>query len=585
MRQSLRRFTADFETVTWLENETYVWLWAVCEIDNIDNVEWGIDMESFLDWCKYNGNNLLYFHNLKFDGEFIISYLLSHGYECINGEKGHKAKTFKTLISDMGQFFEIKIYFTNKQHITIYDSFKLIPFPVEDLPKGFGIDLKKLDIDYNTPREKGYVPNKQEIDYVLNDVKIPALALGKLFEFNLNHMTIAGNALHGYKSIIGRRSFEHFFPILKYEYDKEIRKSYRGGFTFLNEIYKGCDVDEGVVLDVNSLYPSVLYSEKLPIGEPKFFYGKYEYDDIYDLYVQKITCAFKLKPGKIPTIQIKDDIRFRSTEYLKDSNGWIVALTLTNVDLELFLENYELSGEKYQYGFKFRSIKGLFTKYIDKWSQVKIEAKQNNNKAFYTIAKLMLNSLYGKFGLALEFTSKTPYLKEGVVHYKDNETEIRDGIYIPLAAFVTAYARDKTIRSSQAIKDYSINKYNKDMYIYSDTDSIHTTLPREDILKIIDVDEYKLGLWKIENKFRRAKFVRQKTYVEEIYNDKIKDYELKITCAGMSKGCYSQVTFENFNEELTVYGKLEYKHVQGGVKLVESPFTIKKNTFIVSFKK
>ena len=53
----------------------------------------------------------------------------------------------------------------------------------------------------------------------------------------------------------------------------------------------------------------------------------------------------------------------------------------------------------------------------------------------------------------------------------------------------------------------------------------------------------------------------------------------------MSKGCYSQVTFENFNEDLTVYGKLEYKHVPGGVKLVESPFTIKKNTFIVSFKK
>ena len=30
----MKKFTADFETCTWLEDETYVWAWALCDIDN-----------------------------------------------------------------------------------------------------------------------------------------------------------------------------------------------------------------------------------------------------------------------------------------------------------------------------------------------------------------------------------------------------------------------------------------------------------------------------------------------------------------------------------------------------------------------
>ena len=34
----MQKFTADFETATWLSDETYVWAWAVCEIGNPDNI-------------------------------------------------------------------------------------------------------------------------------------------------------------------------------------------------------------------------------------------------------------------------------------------------------------------------------------------------------------------------------------------------------------------------------------------------------------------------------------------------------------------------------------------------------------------
>lgn len=59
-------------------------------------------------------------------------------------------------------------------------------------------------------------------------------------------------------------------------------------------------------------------------------------------------------------------------------------------------------------------------------------------------------------------------------------------------SFITAYAREKTIRTSQAITDYSIKEYGKDLYIYSDTDSIHTMLPIEDLKKFCEIDDVKL---------------------------------------------------------------------------------------------
>lgn len=576
-RKQRRRFTADFETATWLDDESYVWCWAVSEIGNENNVEHGTKIEEFISWCEINSDTIIYFHNLKFDGSFILSYLLNNGFRCTNGEENKCSRTFKTLITDMGIFFSIEIWFTTKKHIKIYDSLKLIPGKIEDMPKDFGIDLEKLEIDYNQVRGMEYIPDENEIAYILNDVKIPAIALNGLFERQLTKMTIASNALSDFKNSIGYRSFKHFFPVLTGEIDQEIRSSYRGGFTYLNDIYKDVKIGSGVVLDVNSLYPSVLYCCRLPIGEPKFFTGKYKDDKIYDLYVQRISCEFELKKGKIPTIQIKGDPSFRPNEYLKSSQNQEVVLTLTNVDLDLFFENYHVYKPKYLNGFKFRSARGIFKPYIDKWTNLKIESKKNHNKSLYQISKLMLNSLYGKFGLNPSCRSKTPYLKDGIVKYKMGERETREGIYIPIAAFVTAYARDKTIRTSQKIRDYSVNKYGEDKYIYSDTDSIHTTLSDSELKSICDIDDYRLGAWKIESKFCRAKFIRQKTYVEEI------DGKLKITCAGLPENCYSQVTFENFNENLSVGGKLSYKHVKGGVKLVETTFKI-KNSGLAHFR-
>lgn len=572
----MKRFTADFETSTWNPEETWVWAWSLCNIENPTDAEVGSSIESFFERIKKENNPIIYFHNLKFDGEFILYYLIKSGYEYTES-KEKRTKTFSTLISDMGLFYSIEVYFEvgkKTKKVTFIDSLKIINQSVESMPKTFKLEENKLEIDYNLPRERGHVLTDQEIAYVKNDVIIVAKALKYLFDMGLTKMTAGSNALSEYKEIMKLNRFRNLYKPLSYEIDKDIRRAYRGGFTYLNEVYKNKSVEEGEVLDVNSLYPSVMYKEILPFGEPFYYEGKYVEDKVYPLYIQRITCSFKIKEGKIPTIQIKHS-RFVDNEYLTDSGIEPVALTLTSVDLKLFLEQYDVWDLEYISGWKFKGLRGLFTSYIDKWIKVKNESTISGNKGMRQVAKIMLNSLYGKFATSLDVQSKIPYLENDIVKYRLGEKTTKEGVYLPMGAFITAYARDKTIRTSQAIKDYSIKKYGIDMYCYSDTDSIHTILPIEELVQFCEIDDVKLGAWKHESHFTRAKFIRQKTYLEEI------DGEIKITCAGMPQRCYDQVTWDNFKEGLKVDGKLTFTHVKGGVILKETEFTIKEDKKLI----
>lgn len=572
----MKRFTADFETATWEPNETWVWAWALCDIENPSHVEIGNSIESFFARIKKEQNPYIYFHNLKFDGEFILYYLMKNGFEYVESRE-KRNNTFSTLISDMGLFYQIEVYFEvgkKTKKVTFIDSLKIINQSVESMPETFKIEENKLEIDYNAPREVGHILTSVEEAYIKNDVVIVAKALKYLFDMGLTKMTAGSNALSEYKEITRLNRFRSLYKPLSYEIDKDIRRAYRGGFTYLNPLYKNKSVGEGEVLDVNSLYPSVMYKEMLPFGEPFFYVGEYKEDKVYPLYIQRLTCSFKLKEGKIPTIQIKHS-RFVDNEYLTDSGIEPVALTLTSVDLKLFLEQYDVWDLHYESGWKFKSMRGLFTDYIDKWIKVKNEATISGNKGIRQVAKIMLNSLYGKFATSLDVQSKIPYLENDIVKYKLGEKGTKEGVYLPMGAFITAYARDKTIRTSQAIKDYSIKKYGIDMYCYSDTDSIHTLLPIEELKQFCEIDNVKLGAWKHESHFTRAKFIRQKTYLEEING------EVQITCAGLPQRCYDQVTWENFKEGLKVNGKLTFTHVKGGVILKETEFTIKEDKKLI----
>lgn len=594
-------YTADFETTT-DEKDCRVWAYSICRIDDPNEFYYGNSFEDFIKFCSDSRKNYtLYFHNLKFDGSFIISWLLSHGFKHITDRKDKNDKTFTTLITDMGQFYAIEIYFTvRKNHINkvrILDSLKIFPnFSVEKVAEGFNLPIRKLEIDYRKTRPKGWKLTEQEINYIRNDVEIMARALKIMFDQGLDHMTIAGDAFNSYKSFVPK--FRRRFPVLSKEMDKDIRLAYRGGFTYVNDIYKEKPVGKGICIDKNSMYPSKMVQKPLPYGMPQFFEGRYKDDPSMPLFIQSLSCKFELKKGKIPNIQLKNNLSFISNEYLSSSHDEIVTLSLCSPDFKLFEENYHISNVTYHGGWKFKECQGMFDTYINYWMEQKIKAGKEGNKPLRQIAKLMLNSLYGRFGLSVEARQKFPYLDDnGIVRFEFLPEEEREPVYIPVACFITAYGREDTIRTSQKIREYSMKKYGYDAYLYSDTDSIHCMLNDDDLENLKDdifIDDFKLGAWAKESEFDRAIFIRQKCYIEE------EKGKLNVTVAGMPKYLTPLITFENFKKGFSTAGltldqmvnlaskngasqeelkklhhKLTYKYVKGGVILADTDFTIK----------
>lgn len=578
--------SADFETTVNLK-KTRVWAWALCEVRNVENFVYGNSIETLFDFLtKQKESVTLYFHNLKFDGEFILYYLLKNGYKLVKDRKELEENTFCTLISDKGIFYSIEICLYKKSHksrkIKILDSLKVLPMSVDSIAKTFNLPISKLKINYEKERNEDHILTKEEIEYIRNDVTIVALALEKLFDLELTKMTTGSNALNEYKNLVGIKTFNMRFPTPLY--DKDIRQAYRGGFTYLSPKYANKDIGEGIVLDVNSLYPSVMYDMPLPRGEGIFFTGKYEEDNIFDLYIQYFSCRFKLKEGKIPTIQLKHSLAFIPTEYLTSSGDEYVYLCLSSIDMKLFFEHYDVWEIDYISGWKFRSSCNMFKDYIDKWNKVKIDATISGNSGLRAIAKLMLNSLYGKFATNPIVRSKFPYLgADDIVHYKEGEEEKRRPLYIPIGVFVTSWARYKTISSAQKVYD---------RFIYADTDSLH--LIGNEIPKELEVSDTKLGAWKIESEFVRARFLRQKSYIEDTKHsiEQIEKFEkenpelrhlinyetntiLKITSAGMPSGCYKYVNWDNFKTGNSFEGKLKINHVSGGIVFSNSPHTLR----------
>lgn len=567
-------YCADFETTT-DPKDCRVWAWGVCPIDNPDDFVHGIDIVSFLKFCEDNGGEY-YFHNLAFDGEFILHHLMTNGFAF--SEK-KKTRTFKTTISNTGKFYQMNVCFEKqgkkKTKSAIFkDSLKKLPMPVERIAKSFDLPIRKLHIDYDEYRPKGHTLTEQELNYLKNDVQIVAQALKQQFDKGLTRLTIGSDALNNYKNIVADK-WDDLFPKMNIEMDSMIRKAYRGGYVYANPRYQADDKHPdrkwgmGSAFDVNSLYPDVMYHRPLPIGHPIYFKGEYKENKEYPLYIQFLTCHCKLKDGYLPTLQIKNNPYYSETEYISDTEG-TVELALTNVDLEILLEHYDVTVFSYNGGYMFQQATGLFNKYIDYWMHI----KETTTGGLRQLAKLMLNSLYGKFATNPDVTPKIPYIKDdSSVGYRLGDKDTRNPVYTPMGCFITAWARHKTITAAQSVYD---------RFMYCDTDSIH--LLGTEVPENLDVHPTRLGAWKHESNFDECKFVRAKTYMEHIVQEgkmidgkyTMVDVEpfTNVKCAGMPEDLKKMVNFSNFKRGLKLEGKLRPRHVPGGIVLESTTFSL-----------
>jgi hypothetical protein len=545
-------FVADFETTD--KSPTRVWLWAMCDIETLETIH-GETIEQFFDavFVPANHRSTIYFHNLKFDGHFIL-YHAMHNLSMIRDDDKKADNSYSTLISFMNQWYEINMQYRGVR-IKFRDSLKKLTRSVADVADAYGLPMAKLEIDHHLDRPVGYVPTDHEIEYARHDVQIVAVALLRQKEQGLIGMTIGSDAMRIYRKTLHGK-FRSNFPLLPPEADKIVRSAYRGGYTYVNPEIRGVDVGPGDVYDVNSMYPWAMRTQLMPFGMPSYF------DDLnfdkkkFPLYVVRCLVDFGKRDGMLPVINYRMS-RFPVSQYIEESDGFI-ELCLTDLDLELLHQHHNVFELQVLEVVAFRGANGMFDDYIDYWSKVKAESTGARRE----IAKLMQNSLYGKFAKNEDVTQRIPKLVDGKIKLELGPEETSPTCYVPIGAYTTAWARTNLLNSITRVGD---------RFLYCDTDSLHVSG-----IEPVDLDIHpsELGKWKHELRFIRARYVQPKTYIEEYVGD---DGELcyLIRSAGLPKRCHKQVTWDNFRVGTVYEGKLIQKPTPGGIVLVETTHELK----------
>lgn len=603
-----RVFSADFETTVYKgQDHTEVWASAIVELytENVNIFHSIGELYEYL--LNIDGDITCYFHNLKFDGSFWMSYLLvdlglqqayteyeineTKNFEWIE-DKYMKNNTFKYVISDMGQWYSITIKAKNK-YITLRDSLKLLPFSVKEIGEAFKTKHQKLDTEYKGFRYAGCEITESEKEYIANDVLVVKEALEIMFDQGHNKLTIGSCCLSEYKRSVGKYDYDMWFPDLtKHELSQEyffknvdnyIRNSYKGGWCYLVKGKENQLKYNGTTADVNSLYPSMMSSQsgnRYPVGLPKFWKGNIPEEAIADnkYYFVRVRTRFYLKKNKLPFIQIKNNWMYKGNEMLETSDYYdsktgmyydkwtdrdgnvhntAVEMVLTMTDYELIKEHYNLVDFEVLDGCWFYALVGIFDEYIEHYKKIKMESKG----AMRTLAKLFLNNLYGKMASSVVSSFKVAFVKDDkTVGYRAIYAEDKKSGYIPVGSAITSYARNFTIRAAQK-NYYGVEKRG---FVYADTDSIHCDLLPEEI-KGIKVDDKDFCCWKLEACWDKGWFVRQKTYIEHVTHEDLEPIEkpyYNVKCAGMPDRC-KQLFIESLEDfEPTEEYKEQYEQYE-----------------------
>lgn len=553
-------YCADFETTSLAQYEvegcTRVYLWKLMGVDDSTDAL-GIDIKSFIDYTETLGDAVIYFHNLSFDGEFLLWFLLENGYEY--DEEIKNDKTFRSIIDETGSIYSITIKHNVKAITEFRCSYKLFPKSISDIGKLVGIE--KLNETHNYEEIKNYhsieeLP-EEEIKYITNDVRIMIELIKYLQEKGVKGITMSTSA---YKNWLKDK-----YTLCKNQMKKDtneeiveiVRKSYRGGITKVNPKYAGIEFNDVISFDVNSLYPSVMYENPMPIGEGKIYKSVEEgRNDNRHLF---IIVAF------VQYAQVRTGMH----AFIGNTSGFSYARkysyddVLENKMVYLWLDEFNLFKLVYDGQYEILKVVGwkkanfVFNDYIDRWYKVKENARNDVERS---LAKLMLNSLYGKFGMNDSRITKLPVgVGDTIIyHTLDNNTTY---YYKEIASYITSKARCKLA---------SFMNRCGDNFLYCDTDSVYYIgheIP--DVFKDV-VDSKKLGYWKYEGHYTRFKALKAKCYLKQL-----DDGTIERRIAGCPKECAELINFDNFAPQLKLTNaKRCKKKVKGGIVIGNTDFTI-----------
>lgn len=502
---------------------------------------------------KYIGR-WIYAHNGgNFDFLFLLRVLLSRGME----------GRFKTEITPVGSCMfrldvyqldkkgDIRIIAKKKAKWTFLDSAKLMPIRLGALGETFGIGKKvELPMSYDDLAEEKNRPLMRK--YLEQDCRLLYKAVAKIQQAINDLGGEIGPTLPSTSLDLFRRRYlrqwihtnRHFVECP--DHGKKpgdsvchgcghdyIRKAYYGGraeiFRMMFKPSKGHE--RAKLYDVNSMYPACMM-EAQPVGPgfvmegpevtEEFIYKNAKHKtgiiecDVYvpeDCYIPPLPVRYKGGKLMFPVGHFHGTWDTAELTLLKEVGGRIEKVTKS-----VWYENECIFG-----GF----VKEVY-KYRDK-------DKPGWNAGMDWIAKILLNSAYGKFAMREE--------RERIVIHPENvvgltpidlttdvwleDVRVAPSYIVPqLAVHITALAR----RQLWTILNDVVKRGGR--IYYCDTDSV--------ICSGVDLPVGKqLGALKLENVVTRAEFVLPKLYLietEEESKKKKREKRIKVKAKGMGPG-------------------------------------------------
>ena len=316
----------------------------------------------------------------------------------------------------------------------------------------------------------------------------------------------------------------------------DLRSAFFGGRTGFTKLYHECQDGERIrYIDVLSLYPTVLYECNFPLGHPKIIneFSNHNIDEYFGFISCRVLPPTRLRIPVLP-IRINNKLVFplcftcsknqKKTKCTHPNHMRCINGMWTSIEIQEALKAGYTIDKLYEVYHYDKQSSELFKEYIRKWIKMKqensgwpkycmnndeekmkylsswfrlgviLDASQiRENPGMRTIAKLMLNTLWGKFGeapnkpqtkicrsaeeiLTIMEDKNIEVLGEFEVgqdclqiSYKQKDSKDANNIdkSVALAAFVTSHARLKLLKAMQKIEEKEEGRV-----LYYDTDSI-----------------------------------------------------------------------------------------------------------------
>ena len=417
--------------------------------------------------------SIFYSHNGgKYDNKYILSTFKKFGCEISNLININGSVVFTVSVGGKRFYFR--------------DSFLLMPRSLNDLCKSFGVKQAKKSFDMESWISSGCPITPQLKEYLHYDCLALAELLDKFqAEIGVPKLTIASTAFeilldteyNGQKL----KTLLHNWTTI--EQERFIRRAYKGGRV---EVFNqhGQDVYK---YDVNSLYPFCMHQFEYPYGN---IIQSTDPNQIQQMilkgFLGVVRCSINCPDMNIPYLAKRHD-----NKLIFPVGSWEDTITsyeyLKATELGYTITIHE--------GILYQQKGKVFKEYVEKYYHIKQTAKGAKRE----IAKLLLNSAYGKFGQRREVEEFltfdemlecqkpiSDFIQMNEDLYSTKTERYRNRKINPVvAAFVTAYARDVLFECLKYAAEQGGEVF------YCDTDSVFCNIPIPNEM----VDPDRLGAW------------------------------------------------------------------------------------------